>query len=119
MFEFCNIYDASPEEVSAHGGEGLLRFARIIRQGEVDGPCNFIDFTVIPPGVSIGSHGHAPDEEEYYLILKGKGEMVRDGERIAVRDGDLVRNRPGGTHSLRNTGTDDIHLFVFELSLGQ
>lgn len=116
-FDFCNIYDAVPQYTTAHEGEGLVLFARIVDKGAIDGPCNFIDFSVVPPGVSIGDHTHALDEEEYYLILKGDGELLRDGQRVTVRSGDLIRNRPGGTHSLRNIGTEDLHLFVFELSL--
>ena len=118
-FEACNIYESPVEEMVAHEGNGLIRFARLVEKGEVSGPCNFVDFTVVPPGVTIGSHQHGDDEEEFYLILKGDGELVRDGRRMAVRSGDFIRNRPGGTHALRNNGTDDLHLFVFEISLAR
>lgn len=99
----------------AHDGEGLIGFARLAERSTVQGECNFIDLAVLPPGASIGRHRHGEDEEEYYLVLSGDGTMWRDGDEFPVGPGDLVRNRPGGSHGLVNTGTEDLRLFVVEL----
>lgn len=99
----------------AHGGEGLIGFARLADRTNLAGSVNFIDLAVLPPGVSIGRHRHGLDEEELYLVLSGAGTMWRDGEEFGVRAGDLVRNRPGGAHGLVNTGHEDLRLFVIEL----
>jgi mannose-6-phosphate isomerase-like protein (cupin superfamily) len=115
-FDRCNIYDVQQNAVRAHEGEGYLNFARIATRAALSGACNFIDFTCMPPGSSIGLHTHRMDEEEFYLILEGEGTMHRDGVTFLVRPGDLVRNRPGGTHSLVNTGSTDVRLFVFEVA---
>jgi mannose-6-phosphate isomerase-like protein (cupin superfamily) len=115
-FERCNIYGAEQSAVRAHNGEGLLNFARIATRATLSGACNFIDFTCMPPGSTIGLHTHRMDEEEFYLILEGEGTMYRDGMTFMVGPGDLVRNSPGGTHSLANTGSADLKLFVFEVS---
>jgi mannose-6-phosphate isomerase-like protein (cupin superfamily) len=115
-FDRCNIYDVQQNAVRAHDGEGYLNFARLATRAALSGACNFIDFTCMPPGSSIGLHTHRMDEEEFYLILEGEGTMHRDGETFLVRPGDLVRNRPGGTHSLVNTGSTDVRLFVFEVA---
>lgn len=114
-FDRCNLRQLALAEVQAHGGEGVIRFARIADAGALAGACNFLDYAELPPGASIGHHRHAPDEEELYLVLEGEGAMWRDGERFAVRGGDLVRNRAGGEHGLANTGTIPLRLFVFEL----
>lgn len=114
-FERCNLFDLALDEVRAHGGAGRIRFRRVLEAAQVSGPCNFVDLAVLPPGASIGRHRHAPDEEEFYLVLSGRGHLWRDGERLEVRPGDFVRNRPGGAHGLENTGTEDLTLFVFEL----
>jgi mannose-6-phosphate isomerase-like protein (cupin superfamily) len=113
----CNLHEIPLSEVCAHGGDGLIRFARLADEGVLSGACNFIDYAVLPPGASIGRHRHGLDEEEIYLVLQGRGEMWRDGESFAVRAGDLVRNPPGGAHGLRNVGDAPLHLFVVELKV--
>lgn len=115
-FDRCNIYEAIAISTQAHEGAGYLSFARLATRAKLSGACNFIDFTRMPPGSSIGLHTHGSNEEEFYLILEGEGEMSRDGESFAVRAGDLVRNRPGGSHSLANTGLAELKLFVFEIA---
>jgi len=114
-----NLRDLPLADVVAHGGEGLIRFARIAEAGGLAGGCNFIDYAELPPGASIGRHRHRDDEEELYLILDGEGRMVRDGEAFDVRAGDLIRNRPGGEHGLCNTGDRPLRIFVFELRVAR
>jgi len=104
-------------DTQAHGGEGLICFARLCDEGQSSGLCNFIDLAEIPPGSSIGRHRHQPDEEEFYLVLKGQGVMWRNGEEFPVRAGDLIRNPPSGEHSLYNLGADPLGIFVFEVSV--
>jgi len=116
-FVRCNLSELPLEDACAHEGRGLIRFHRILTGDDVDGACNFMDCTVMPPGTSIGEHTHHPSEEEYYLVLAGEGVMRRDGETFTVRAGDLVRNRPGGTHALENPGPGELRLFVFELGV--
>jgi mannose-6-phosphate isomerase-like protein (cupin superfamily) len=116
-FDRCNLFALTLECGPAHDGEGDIFFRRIATQSELAGGCNFIDFAEVPPGRSIGRHRHARDEEEYYLILRGEGEMWKDGECFPVKAGDLVRNSPGGAHGLRNVGAHTLNVFVFELSV--
>lgn len=101
----------------AHGGVGEIRFHRVAGREGIAGGCNFIDVAVLPPGVSIGRHRHVANEEEFYLVMKGRGRMWRDGEEFEVCAGDLIRNRAGGVHGLVNVGEDDLMIFVFELAV--
>ncbi|OYY73050.1 cupin domain-containing protein [Sphingomonas sp. 28-63-12] len=110
-----NIYTANTEESVAHAGRGFVKTVRLLAKGATTSGCNFIDFTVVPPGSSIGLHRHAQSEEEYYLVLNGEGIMTVDGSEFPVSTGDLIRNCPGGEHALANCGVADIHLFVFEV----
>ena len=114
-FVRCNLRELSLTPQCAHGGEGVIQFARIAGAAAFAGGCNFIDYAELPPGASIGRHRHSDDEEELYLVLEGSGAMWRDGDQFTVRTGDLVRNRPGGEHGLRNTGPGVLRLFVIEL----
>lgn len=116
-YDRSNIGQIELAQVRAHGGEGLIRFARVADRESMAGGCNFIDFAELPPGTSIGRHTHAETEEEFYLVLRGRGEMTRNGETFTVGAGDLIRNPPGGTHSLRNTGSEELRIFVFELQV--
>ena len=116
-FDRCNLDELSLEAIRAHGGEGLIGFRRIAQPTSLRGQCNFIDVAELPPGVSIGRHTHADDEEEFYLVLSGAGHMWRDGEDFPVKTGDLIRNRPGGSHSLVNTGERPLRIFVFEVKV--
>ena len=116
MFDRVNIHEVGTQEVCAHGGEGLIRFARITDALGTEGECNFIDLAHLPPGVTIGQHTHGADEEEFYLILSGSGSMTREKETFRVRAGDLIRNPPGGTHTLANDTTEVLSIFVFEVA---
>jgi mannose-6-phosphate isomerase-like protein (cupin superfamily) len=114
-FDRCNLGELPLVATRAHGGEGLIAFCRIADAAQLDGGCNFIDLAVLPPGATIGTHRHAASEEEFYLILSGRGVMTRDGVPLEVGAGDLVRNRPGGEHGLRAIGDTPLRLFVFEV----
>ncbi len=118
-FDRCHLDRLDLQAIQAHGGEGLIRFARVADRDALEGGCNFIDLAELPPGTSIGSHSHDRSEEEFYLILAGSGRMTRNGDVFQVEAGDLIRNPPGGTHSLQNTGTEPLRIFVFELEVGR
>ena len=117
QFDRDNLDRIELSDVRAHGGDGLIRFARVVDKSHMAGGCNFIDVAELPRGASVGTHTHRSTEEEFYLILAGTGEMTRNGETFPVSAGDLIRNPPGGTHSLRNSGTTPLRIFVFELEV--
>lgn len=116
-FDRANLGAEPHTRVQAHGGRGEIDFCRLVESGGLSGGVNFIDHAVLAPGVTIGLHRHADDEEELYLIVEGEGCMERDGESFPVRRGDLIRNRPGGEHALANTGAGPLEIFVIELSV--
>jgi len=114
-FDRCNLDELPLERIKAHGGTGRILFHRIADRKALTGSCNFIDLAEIPPGASIGRHTHAKEEEEFYLVLQGQGQMWRNGEEFAVRAGDLIRNPPAGEHGLANSGEGPLRIFVWEL----
>src|SRR5262249_10178179 len=114
-----NLFDLVQTQTSAHDGEGLIYFARILTGNDIAGPCNFMDFTTMPPSSTIGLHRHSDDTEEYYLILSGNGSMVLADQAFPVKTGDLIRNPPSGAHALINNGDTDLQMFVFELRVSK
>lgn len=108
-----NIYKKSPTMVeNIHDGEGVVKVANVFDNFATN--MQFFHYTVVPPGASIGNHTHGNDEE-YYCILDGKGEMTLDGETYNVCAGDIIRNEPFGEHGLRNTSQEDLRILVFEV----
>ena len=109
-----NIYAIKPNPVSnCHDGEGTISVVDIF--DKFSSQMQFLHYTVLPPGTSIGSHKHG-DDEEFYIVLEGSGEMELDGTKHPVRTGDVILNKPFGTHGLRNTSlTNELRLLVFEV----
>jgi mannose-6-phosphate isomerase-like protein (cupin superfamily) len=98
----------------AHGGSATIHAHRALQRA--DGiNCNFIDFVAIPPAADIGRHTHSLDNEEIYIVISGHGLMHLDGHEFPVGPGHVIINRPGGTHSLTNTGNMDLRLVVIEV----
>jgi mannose-6-phosphate isomerase-like protein (cupin superfamily) len=62
------------------------------------------------PGSAIGAH--LQDVDEVYYILSGRGELTLDGEKHSVGPGTAILTRPGSTHSLKQTGSDDLVLII-------
>jgi quercetin dioxygenase-like cupin family protein len=112
-----NLNGLPLESVTAHGGDGKILFHRPFDGDAFEGPWNFVDYAVLPPGSSIGLHSHG-DNEELYLVLEGSGTMQLDGRELRVEKGSLVLNRRGGSHGLRNDGDVPLKLFVVEVAIG-
>ena len=108
-----NVYAMPKQEQVAHEGKGSLRFCRPFHAKELHSELDFVDFVEVPPGVSIGEHRHAADEEIYFVV-SGNGRMTLEGDSFDVAKGDLIRNIPGGQHALVATGEEDLHLLVFD-----
>ncbi|MBD3241112.1 MAG: cupin domain-containing protein [Chitinivibrionales bacterium] len=96
-----------------HGGAGDLDFTPLLDKASVQGrQVNFIHDDVLAPGASIGVHSHTHDEE-YYLVLAGRGTIILDGARHEIGPGDIAAVYPGGSHGLENTGGVPLRLIVF------
>ena len=63
------------------------------------------------PGASIGLHTHESNYEVIYIV-SGHGTMLCDGERETLGPGDCSYCPQGHSHSLMNTGTEDLAFFA-------
>ena len=62
------------------------------------------------PGSGVGLHEQ--HEDEVYYALSGKGVMTVDGKDIEMTAGTAVLTRPGSSHSLKQTGPDDLVMLI-------
>lgn len=66
---------------------------------------------VLPAGVSVSRHHHLETEEVYY-ILAGAGRMTVGDETREVTAGDAIFIPRGLTHTLENTGQEELTLLL-------
>jgi mannose-6-phosphate isomerase-like protein (cupin superfamily) len=64
----------------------------------------------LKPGSGIGLHEQK--EDEIYYVLSGTGTMTLDGKAVHVTPGTAVLTRTGSSHSLRQTGSDDLVILI-------
>lgn len=65
---------------------------------------------VLHAGAGIGLHQHTHDE--IYYVVSGTGLYTLDGRDQAIGPGHAMLTRPGSTHAIRQTGTDDLVLII-------
>jgi mannose-6-phosphate isomerase-like protein (cupin superfamily) len=56
-------------------------------------------------------HAHR-ENEELYIFVSGRGQMIVDEAVLEVREGTVVRVAPAGARAWRNTGTEELHIVV-------
>src|SRR5687767_844710 len=64
----------------------------------------------LKPGSGIGLHEQR--EDEIYYVLSGTGTMTLDGNTVHVTPGTAILTRTGSSHSLRQTGSEDLVILI-------
>ncbi len=64
----------------------------------------------LKPGSGIGLHEQR--EDEIYYVLSGRGVMTLDGKTVEVTPGTAVLTRTGSSHSLKQTGDEDLVILI-------
>ncbi|TDK27183.1 cupin domain-containing protein [Luteimonas aestuarii] len=62
------------------------------------------------PGATIGAHVN--DKDEIYYVLSGRGVLTLNGEMRDVGPGDAILTRSGDSHALRQSGDEDLVVFI-------
>jgi lysophospholipase L1-like esterase/quercetin dioxygenase-like cupin family protein len=62
------------------------------------------------PGASIGAHVN--DKDEIYYVLSGRGVLELNGQVREVGPGDAILTRNGDSHALRQSGDEDLVIFI-------
>jgi quercetin dioxygenase-like cupin family protein len=71
------------------GGNGDVKFTRILEKEEFNGKGRLFAITALEPGCSLGLHKHSGEMEAYY-ILRGQGTVNDNGKETLVGPGDVV-----------------------------
>lgn len=95
----------------SHNGTGSVDLYEIWGKSDFNSNIDFIDRVVVHPGSTIGFHKHS-ENEEMYIVLKGKGLMKIEGDEISIKKGDMILNPAGGRHGLVNNSEEDIDILV-------
>ena len=114
--KLANLFkDKMKRQDNCHNGVGHINFFRPFDSKTNCKKIDFIDLVTIPPGSTIGNHFHG-DNEEWYIILQGKGLMRINSKDIEVKAGDIIINEHFGEHGLVNNSNDGIFLLVFQMN---
>ena len=62
------------------------------------------------PGSGVGYHEQ--QEDEVYYVLSGRGVMTLDDKPVEITPGTAVLTRPGSSHGLKQTGSDDLVVLI-------
>ncbi|MDO4614946.1 MAG: cupin domain-containing protein [Lachnospiraceae bacterium] len=95
------------EQLGSPEGKGKARIYHIVPEEELYGHGRMYAKVVLEPGASVGWHQHVHETEPYY-ILSGEGEFKDLQGTTHVTAGDICTILPGESHSLENTGTEDL-----------
>jgi mannose-6-phosphate isomerase-like protein (cupin superfamily) len=99
-----------------HGGFGPIYFRRLWTAHDFQTPIDFIDFTAIRPGSTIGRHGHEGNEEAYFIV-SGSPLMRVQGEERRLSKGDVAVVHSGQWHELINDTNEDVEIFVIQVRI--
>lgn len=100
--------DVAVEQPGPHDGGGVTTAYNFFAEAA---DCKLIfRKRVLHPGSAIGYH--LQKEDEIYYIISGNGEMKMNDKTFTVSTGDAILTRPGSSHSLKQTGADDLVIII-------
>ena len=88
-------------------GKGAVTIRHHFKPEEIKARTRLCAELTLPPGTGIGAHDHV-EEDEVYIIQKGKGMMTDGGREFPVEAGDAILTGQGASHSIWNTGTENL-----------
>lgn len=97
------------------GGKKSVNIKHLIQGDELKKQAKMISKITLPKGASIGYHDHTEDFEIYY-ILNGVGVVDDNGNITKVSQGDVIYTCDGATHSIENTGEQDLEFIAIVIN---
>lgn len=96
------------------GGVGDNIVTNIMEESEFLGHGRLFANITLKPGNSIGFHKHEGDFETYY-IAHGEGILDDNGTKTPIKAGDMSYTKNGESHSIENTGKEDMLIIALVL----
>jgi len=87
---------------------------KILEMDQLLGKGRLFARNMLAPGSSLGWHEHKGDVEAYYIIA-GEGTVDDNGTKVTVQAGDVVYTNNGESHSIENTGTENLEFIALIL----
>ena len=100
--------DVAKREPGTHNGGGETTGYSFF--AKASNPALIFRKRALHAGSAIGLHKQEVDE--VYYVLSGSGELTLDGERQTIGPGTAVLTRPGSSHSLKQTGPEDLIIII-------
>jgi len=117
MNPYVSVTDVpSVERSEEHGGSGTIMFRRLLDAGHFEAPVDFVDFTIVPPGSSIGRHTHR-GSEELYFVASGTPLMRVSGQERRISRGTVAVVHNDGWHELINDTSENVEILVIQVRL--
>jgi len=93
------------------GGKGTVRIEHFWKKDELKSKTRLCARLILEPGCSIGFHEHV-DEEEVFIVVKGRG-RVTDGDIVVpVEEGDTILTGDGAGHAVEAVGDTPLELIA-------
>ncbi len=88
-------------------GKGDIEITHLADKATLGECCRLFAKIVVKPGDSIGKHPHHGEKEIYYF-LSGSGKAHDDEKVCDIEAGDVMVTPDGHSHSIENTGNEDL-----------
>lgn len=102
-------------KTNMRGGDKEVKLMHIHTQDELKGNCRLFSKITLEVGSSIGLHTHINEEEVYY-ILSGTGTITDNQSSYEVFQGDSVLTGHNMSHSIKNTGNENLEFLAVILT---
>lgn len=73
-----------------------------------------ISFNSLPPNKSLSYFHIHNEDEETYIILKGKGDFQVDDDCFPIEEGSVIRVAPAGVRGMRNSSDEPMIYIVIQ-----
>lgn len=108
MIRRNGTYKISTRE-DMRGGAGTVRIEHYWGKQELKGNTRLFAKLVLEPGTSIGFHDHV-DEEEVFVVLRGKGRVTDGDDAAEVLPGDTILTGDGSGHAVESIGDEALEM---------
>ncbi len=73
-----------------------------------------ISINAVPKGFKVPFNHKHKQNEEVYIILKGKGIMTIDNEAVKVKEGSVVKVAPEASRTIENTSDNEFQFICVQ-----